>query len=267
MFANCAKAAIAAVSPTAAADGGSGVVTGHPERRHQQRGAASRTALLDAGVEILREEAPRMLSNVLGPRAVARRAMRSTGSFFHHWPSAEAYLDDLIEHIFRSGLLPENVDDVTDSLSALVEDPPNSAAAIEGICRATFLHIVQDPNLGVELLLRAQPDDEQISDGLRSFYREIDAISQKSHEAVASIWDREPRPPLDYDSITIIFTAVLEGLTIRHLVDPERVPPERFGEAVLALLPVVLRATGDERHLRDVVTESLAKNGVPNAFD
>lgn len=242
-------------------------MTDQPERKRQQRGEASRVALLDAGVALLCEEAPRTLLSVLGPRAVARRAMRSTGSFFYYWPSAEAYLDDLIAHIFRSGILPENLDEVTDGLDTLAEDPSDSVTAIAAICRANFLRIVQDPYLRVEMLLRAQLDDEQITDGLRSFYREIDEISQKSCEAVASVWDQEPRPPLDYASIVVILTAVLEGLALRHLVDPERVPPERFGEAVLALLPVVLRDPGDDRHLRDVVTESVAANRSPEASD
>lgn len=242
-------------------------MTDHPDRKRQQRGEASRTALLEAGMEILREETPRTLSSVLGPRAVARRALRSTGSFFYHWPSAEAYVDDLVAHIFRSGLLPESVDEVTKGLAALARDPSDSVTAIEAICRADFLHLAQDPNLGVEMLLRAQLHDEQIADGLRAFYRATDEISRKSYEAVAAAWDREPRPPLDYPGIVVILTAVLEGLALRHLVDPEHVPPERFGEAVLALLPVVFRAPGDDRDLREVVTESVAENRAPEASD
>src|SRR6266511_4552484 len=52
------------------------------EIKRQQRGEESRIALLDAGVELLNEQS---LDVILSARAVARRAERSTGSFFHYW--------------------------------------------------------------------------------------------------------------------------------------------------------------------------------------
>ena len=55
--------------------------------------------------------------------------------------------------------------------------------------------------------------------------------------------------------VATIFTALLEGLAVRRVVQPERVPAELFGDVVLALLPVLLRAEDDDRTLDDLVKE------------
>lgn len=221
----------------------------------QQRGEATREALLQAGVELLQEETLRELLSAMSSRDVATRAQRSTGSFFHHWSSAEAYVDDLIAYIFRSGLLPENVDEVASGLDALAEDAGDPIGVIRAICYSNFLHVVKDPFLPVELLLRSQSSDDKIRAGLRGFYREVDAVLKERYEAVVSMWHREPRPPLEVETLLVVFTALLEGLALRYLIEPDKVPPTLYGEVILAWLPVFLRARGDTRDIREFVAE------------
>jgi AcrR family transcriptional regulator len=217
----------------------------------QRRGAESRQALLQAGVELLEQETLSDLVHALSARAVAKQATRSTGSFFHHWASAEDYLNDLIAFVFGSGLLPEIVDEVTTDLDHLLGGSNDPVGVIASICRADFDHTVGSPFFPVELLLRSRPNDERIADGLRAFYHETDESLKSAYEAVISSWQLEPRPPFTYDSIAVLFTALLEGLAIRHLIDSECVPPDLFGQGVLGLLVGMLQRPESREHLDD----------------
>jgi hypothetical protein len=78
-----------------------------PELRRQQRGEESREALLEAGVELLREEALGSLVRAISSRAVSRGRIGRPVPFFHCWPSADAYLTDLVDHILRPAVVPE----------------------------------------------------------------------------------------------------------------------------------------------------------------
>lgn len=146
----------------------------------------------------------------MSSRAVAERATRSTGSFFHHWSSAEDYLKDLVAYIFRAGLLPENVEEIASAIEQLKQDPSDTIDGVRAICLSAFSHTVNDTFLPVELLLRSQPGDELIKTGLRTFYRDTDETSKAAYEALVSSWGLEPRSPFTYETVAVLFTALLE---------------------------------------------------------
>lgn len=54
-------------------------------------------------------------------------------------------------------------------------------------------------------------------------------------------------------SALTVFVALLEGLVVRHGVDPEAVSPTLFAEAVQVLLPTMTRPVGDETDLGDAL--------------
>jgi AcrR family transcriptional regulator len=230
--------------------------------RRQSRGRESREALLQAGVELLRDKTLREVLGALSTRAVARRANRSVGSFFHHWPSAEAYVDDLIAHIFSAGLLPENVDEIARGLEELLVDSDDPLAGLHAILNANFADTANDPFFAVELLLRSQSND-QVRAGLRAFYRQTERIIPV-YESFASALGTQPREPFDYVTVSVALTALLEGLVLRALVDPDRVPPTLYGDLVLAFLTVLFRRQDDAATARDLIA-SLYPWGRPSS--
>src|SRR3954452_7553215 len=79
----------------------------------------TRAALLDAGAGLLREEPVGSLLSQLTARAVADRAGRTTGAFFHHWRNQEAYHRDLLAYVLEPARIKSTGEAVDSVFSGL----------------------------------------------------------------------------------------------------------------------------------------------------
>ncbi len=221
------------------------------EIKGQQRGEESRIALLDAGVELLNEQS---LDVILSARAVARRAERSTGSFFHYWKTTDDYISDLLEHVLRPGSVSQ-VEEMGSMLEQLADDRAQPVAFLRAICEQDFLNTINDPLLPVQMLLWSRHTDPRVRQTLARFYDWTDEISVSSYQLLTAAWHRKARDPFDLDTYAVVLTALLEGLAIRHLVQPHRVPISLLGQIALALIPILTAAENDNLTLDEIVTE------------
>src|SRR3954447_15836845 len=112
--------------------------------RKAEVSAETRAALLDAGAGLLREEPVGAVLSQLTARAVADRAGRTTGAFFHHWRSQEAYQQDLLAYVLEPARITstgEAVDSVFDGLKT-GGDPMR---VLLETARGNFAGVLADP--------------------------------------------------------------------------------------------------------------------------
>ena len=111
----------------------------------------TRDELLAAGAHLLASD-PSHAFGVLRASHVARQAGRTTGAFFNIWPTQEAYLDDLVDHV----LSPERG---TTGLAVgkLVAEAQRSGAdedtCLLAIAAVVLEEVPNDPQTVLELLL------------------------------------------------------------------------------------------------------------------
>jgi AcrR family transcriptional regulator len=219
--------------------------------KRQQRGEESRLALLDAGIELLEEQD---LDTILSARAVAKRANRSTGSFFHYWETTDDYITDLLDHVLRPGSVP-SVDEMASLLDQLTAEHTAPVDLLRAICAQDFVNTISDPLLRVEMLLWAHHSDPRVRSALGRFYDWTDDLGIGRFDLISQRWGRTLRRPLDFRLLSIALTALLEGLAIRHLIQPDRVPIDLLGMIVIALLPVILGAARQDETLDDLARQ------------
>src|SRR4051794_19485161 len=103
--------------------------------RKAEASAETRATLLEAGADLLREEPAGGVLGQLPARGVADRAGRTTGAFFHHWPSQDAYRRDLLAYVLDPARIPstaEAADAILGGLRAGADPVAVLAAAARG---------------------------------------------------------------------------------------------------------------------------------------
>jgi AcrR family transcriptional regulator len=213
----------------------------------------TRLALLDAGVELLRELSPAQLVTALRTREIARRAGVSPPAFYHHFRTVDEYAQALVEQVFSTSGPRQLHGLVTESLREAQERRLPAEQSIDYHTRD--LHkAAADPDLRLRLGLWAL-GGKAADDAYRIFLEEVDRQLLPQAQALHDLWGREARPPLDARSYLAMQIATLNGAAIRHLVDPSVMTPERYARSAAALSMVLLRQTGDRRTMDDRLSE------------
>ena len=213
---------------------------------------ATRGALLDAGLDLLREMTPSTLVAALRTREVARRAGVSPPTFFHHFRTVDEYAQALVEHVFSP---------TRTSLRGVVTANLLEVQKLDLPAEQSIAYHTQD-------LHRAATDlDFRVRTGLwalggpvvdqayATFLRAMDQQLVPQAQALHDVWGREVRPPLDVRSSLALQLAILSGSVMRHLAEPDVMTPERYARAAAALSMVMLRPKGDRRTMDDRLSE------------
>jgi AcrR family transcriptional regulator len=207
----------------------------------------ARERLLDAGIELFAELPPAALFGGLSVSALARRGRTTRATFYHHWPTLDAYFTDLAAHAFdRYGpwqldpgrRLPNFLDPATSRIDAL-----RAAAAGELEAAAA------NPTFAMRLILAANVDDPAIVPLLRTFHRERDEAAVEVTRFLWGLWHRAPRAPFTYASIAALWTALIDGLAMRQRIDPDFDAGGLFGAVAVALLPGTSRDLDEQADL------------------
>jgi AcrR family transcriptional regulator len=201
-----------------------------PRGRKAEVSAETHAALLEAGAALLREEPVGSVLNQLTARSVATRAGRTTGAFFHHWRSQEAYQRDLLAYV----LDPARITEVAEAEEAILEglrsggDP---VRVLEETARENFQSMRADPFIPLWHALWAKHgSDAVVHELLRTHIRSVTGSVAALLDAVVTASGRRFRPPFTLDSLAVAVTAVAQGLELRVAIEPERVPmsPHRW---------------------------------------
>lgn len=221
--------------------------------------AATRADLLEAGSRLLQEQPVGTILTQVKATEIARRAGRTVGAFYHHWPDQQSYQRDLIEHVLSPDRLPSTSVAEQSVRSDLAANVPMEEIIRRG-ARANFEAVRSNPIVPLFMALWSkQGTDEHIREQLRRHYQQVTDQLVPVYAAFFDAQGWEPRPPFTLETFAVTLTALVEGLAVRAAVDPDAVPLDLppvqssakvpldrqldqgswdlFGIVVLALLP------------------------------
>lgn len=223
----------------------------------------SRAKLLEAGREVLLTAGAQILVEGLTAKSVCERAGISPTTFTKNWPSKvkqgvvgghERYIEDLIgslvgdNHRITHNILAEEV------LRVFSEHQGDPRRALRQIAEWNLQEVREDPSTLMRTFIATFARDHAVA--MKAVQADYDHITTKASAAYTSTltaWGGEFRQPFTAESITVVLTALVEGMTLRWLLDPKAVPAGLFGDAVVALVGSVVDVEQRHQHIDDVM--------------
>jgi AcrR family transcriptional regulator len=201
---------------------------GGPNAEARER---TRQALLDAGAALLREMPVDELLSQVKVKDVARRAGLTPGAVYHYWENQEAFRLALLERILEPARF--RVQGELEGLVAAIgreADRPGEMT-LRGMTRIggreNFDSALRNASTSqLQFSLWAKHDDDQVASLLRDLYRSGTTDIVSLYEQVVAAAGRRFRPPFDAGSLAVVLTALVEGLVMRRVVDPDAVPDD-----------------------------------------
>jgi AcrR family transcriptional regulator len=200
-------------------------------RTREQMKAETRDALLNAGAELLRENGPvGEVRHQVHAQAVAKRAGKSTGAFYEHFDSQADFVAELIPWVLDAEryrrLQAETVDfvDQMASVNVHLED------LIRGGAAKNLADIADDPYFVIQIgmVARSEQDDE-VRALLAKMYRDLNESYVGLYRRVLAGYGRRFRRGYSAEQLAVVLNAVVEGLAMRRLIDPDAVTPDDEG--------------------------------------
>ncbi|WP_370246523.1 TetR family transcriptional regulator [Nocardioides sp.] len=207
--------------------------------------------LLEAALAALLELTPAALLSAIGTREIARRAGGSPASINHHYGSLQGLADAVVDHVYGSPQI------LAGGVSELLGHVRHSHLPLEtafGMHGAEFDRNTSDPEFRHRVGLWAF-GGAQATQGYRDYLRKVTEQLEIEAGRLFESWGRTLRPPFDLRSYLEVKTALLNGMTVRNLVDPQPGQREHFQRATVALDLVALRIEGDRHAMDDRLTE------------
>lgn len=217
--------------------------------------ADRRTALVDAGVELVLQQCFQDLLASVDTRSITAKAGVTTGSFFHHFRNRAAFTDAVIDRLEQ--LWAESTDRSLSSITAFAE-----GMDFYGAAAAEWQRLESDERSGgLQHLLLAVPQ-QPVSDGstrtaadvLAARYRSLNDSVLPAYRRGLKAIGREVMPPFREHDLAVALTALGAGLRARHVADAGSVRPDLYADLVSALVIAVTRPVGEQ--VRE--TETLA---------
>ncbi|HSP04088.1 MAG TPA: helix-turn-helix domain-containing protein [Acidimicrobiales bacterium] len=204
-----------------------------------------RAELIDAGIRLLGRQQFQALLAAVETRSIADEAGVTTGSFFHHFRNrshfalavADAFVSRWAERVDRleGAATASNDREGYDGIRPAAAEEWAGLVAEEDLSALQhLLWSVRRQELGAETARTA-------GDVLHDAYRGLtDSVEATYLEGVRRI-GREMLPPFTSCDLTVIMTALAEGLQMRHGADPESVREGLYADAVSAVLLGITR--------------------------
>jgi AcrR family transcriptional regulator len=214
-------------------------------------GPPGRQRLLELGVTAARRQPTGNAFDHIRADDVARHLDLTIGAFYHYWESQDDYRDDLVDALFAADRYVDP-DDVAARLDEVAAAPGLAEAYRDATTwywrlaagnpanRVLFgFHALDDPYITTRLATAA-------ADLRGAWHVVVDTLLER--------FDRRLRPPLDTDLVVLGMGAAIDGLLIRHGLDPEGLEPDeegwtRWGRACFAMIDAASAEAGDDRDL------------------
>lgn len=223
--------------------------------------ASTREHLIAAGRQ-LADELPLNRSYAgLTTAAVAERAGVTTGSFFHHFAGTAEFADALARSYLEEH--QDQTETVDDMLDALEHD--DLATILKENLTETWQLMATDSMIGEhfrgqmhlfahhrQALLNPSPELSRVGDVLRITYRIRQEDASRGWEQLLSQTGLTLVEPFTTERIATALTALLQGLQIRHAVDPGAVDDELYSDVATLLSAAILQPAGRRRRVVDV---------------
>jgi AcrR family transcriptional regulator len=205
-------------------------------------------------LSVLAEEPADKLFEKLQARPIASRAGLSTGAFYHHFLGPDEFIEALLHHSLECSPNPE----LTVAMPEFEARTRDGASFVEAFLAMTERMIEfnrTDATFKLMLAVAAKaPQDRQIRDRLHGMYAAAGADVAAYCDAVRELLGREWRPPFTPDDLATAFLAIFEGLGLRQSVDPDAVPPQRFGLLLMSMIDLMSRPAGTSEDINSWLT-------------
>jgi len=219
----------------------------------------SRAQLLQAGADLMLDQATQNPFAALRLRRLCEKAGLSTGAFYVHWATMEQYHDDLAEHLTQDRELAYQADFASLSDFAGKCAGQDAAAAVARLAKRDLETVVGNTLWDAMELVNLTWGRTRFPDELKRAYATIDRATGQIYGSVLASHRREPRPPLDWDGIGAVIQALVDGFGLRYKIDPA-VPLsspdpafDLYAVAVAAVLAVLTRPAGDDASTDETV--------------
>jgi len=216
---------------------------------------ATRDELLEAGLRLLMKLPASAAFGHLTAQRIAGEAGRTTGAFFHQWPTLEAYLQDFVAYVLRPEL-SVNLQQTSDEISRLLREGGGFTDAVIEAASDVPQRTARDPQTVIELLMANRAlHDPEFRSRVTPHYGTLDDGAAPIFEALMTLVGRQPRPPFTAQTIAAIYSAVAQGLSLRAALTPGFYPDRTYGWVVLALVPLLTRTPDDDRDASSWVSD------------
>lgn len=183
---------------------------------------SARADFLAAGGALLEEASVGdLLGRAITIGELCRRAGRSPGGFYHHWPGIEAYLRDLIL---------ASVDDanaaMSEQLAGALEvfaghtEAPVVYERLRSLLSAYLETVLTTPRGATAELIVWIADDPDLRRDLGARYRELSEVTDELVPVALEAWGRELRPPWQTEDLVRGISVILWGAQILDRLDP-----------------------------------------------
>jgi AcrR family transcriptional regulator len=202
--------------------------------------------LLQAGVDLFAQKGPAALYDGMTVSSLARRARTTRATFYHHWPTLDAYFVDLVRHVFKAGrrLPPEPV-----RYAEFLDSTKSRTEAVRAGGATLLQTVIEDQAFPLRMCISVTATESNAHDVLEGYRTQHDEPGRESTTFLWDLWRRVPREPFDHQSVAVIWTAMLDGLALRQRLDPDLDAPALFGNLAVALLPALSRDIDDPMDL------------------
>lgn len=210
-----------------------------------ERKAADR--LLDAAIEILREDPVEVLRHGIRSERAIQIARTSQTTFFRNY-TKESFVDAVIHR-----LVSESTDDRPKTA------PPESDESVPADARTTIRissatdFAAGDPHIAHRLLgLTLGRLDTGLTRELRTAYEASDVRRIGAFGSLLDSHSATVRRPFTVAQLAVALTALREGLHIRRSIDPSAVPDTLYSEVALAIAIATLDTRHRHEHIDDI---------------
>jgi AcrR family transcriptional regulator len=204
-----------------------------------------RTELIDAGISLLGRQQFQALLAAVETRSIADEAGVTTGSFFHHFRNRSHFALAVADAFVARWTLRVNrlAGEATASNERQGLDGIRPAADAEwaGLAADQDLSALQHLLWSVRHQELGEDTARTAGDVLHDAYRGLTETVEATYMQGVRLLGREMLPPFTGCDLTVIMTAVAEGLQMRHGADPEAVRDGLYADTVSAVLLAITR--------------------------
>lgn len=221
--------------------------------RSSRSGGDARDRIIAAALDGLRDLDPEGLVSAVGSREIARRAGVSAATIFHHFGSLAGLADAVVDLIFDPSRATANYELIGLHGRNMLESalPLDDLFALHA---ADFDRMMSDDEFRLRMALFAFAD-ARADLVYRNYLRVLQDNAVRVTEVIFERWGRELRPPFDIPTHIRAKMALLNGSTLRQLVDPQPEARHRFQRVNAALDLLLLRPEGDRHDVDDRLAE------------
>jgi len=232
--------------------------------RSNKRGDQTRQDLIEASLALVATFADEDILAALTPARVARGAGRTTGSFFHHFPTRQHFFDAMADRVaeefvgsfpadLRASIAEVRPDDVPGVIRAASEFAWQNALGPNGLHHSIIAAMAfSSPNT---TRVDGANGVEVFRDRIWNVHRErLGAL----YSEMVTLWGREFVDPFDGELLADILAALEFGLVMMRSSGADAISDRVFADVVLAILVVATAPAELAMQLTDIEISMLA---------